>query len=319
MILAAGVLVSGCAVNGGRSPLARSEDVVVLYAGSLVGPVETDVVPVAARLGLRVEGVGGGTYENLRLLEDGVKRADLWLGADPAAVDAAVGDGRPFAWHVAFLANELVIAYAPGGPRAQSFERAARGEAPWYAPLLAPGVRFGRTDPAVDPKGARWLVALRLAARQGAPPELARLAAAPDYPETSLMALLDAGQLDAAVAYRSEAVERGLPFVPLPAPVNLGDPSFADAYAQVTVALPGGGRARGALITYDLAIPRAARRPGAAARLAAWLLSPEGDALWRRHGFRPIPPRVMGDGASMPAVLRRAVAEAATRWNGGSE
>jgi molybdate/tungstate transport system substrate-binding protein len=65
-----------------------------------------------------------------------------------------------------------------------------------------------------------------------------------------LLAQFETGSVDAAVVYRSMAIERDYPFRSLPASVNLGDPSMAETYATVQYELPDGTVARGRPIEY---------------------------------------------------------------------
>jgi len=154
-------------------------------------------------------------------------------------------------WTAEFATNALVLAYDPGSDGGQRL--AAAGTDSWYRPLLRGSVDLGRTDPDLDPLGYRTLFALELATdyygtdanlREEVP------GSGQVYPETQLISQFETGSVDAAVAYRSMAVERGYGYVELPPAVNLGDPAFVDDYATVEYELPAGTVVDGGLVSY---------------------------------------------------------------------
>jgi molybdate/tungstate transport system substrate-binding protein len=143
-------------------------------------------------------------------------------------------------WYVTFARNAMVLAY-------QSDSRGA-GEINgknWWQIVLRPGMRTGRSDPALDPNGYRVLMVAQLAERHYRQPGLAaRLVRAmpPRFmrpKEADLTALLEAGELDYIWTYRSIAETNRLRYVTLPSQVDLSDPGRADQYAAVRVRVPG--------------------------------------------------------------------------------
>lgn len=52
------------------------------------------------------------------------------------------------------------------------------------------------------------------------------------FPEEILKTILESGQLDAVVAYKHEAISRGLPYITLPKEINLSDPLFSTFYKK---------------------------------------------------------------------------------------
>lgn len=258
----------------------------------------------ATATGQRFTGEAGGSTELAQLIRAGLRRPDVFISADPA-VDRQLLMG-PSNRHLVtryavFAADELVIAFSPHSRFARQLRAAAAGRTPWYQVLETPGIQFGRTDPRLDPKGVRALLMLELAARYYHKPDLLRaVAGSPDnpaqiYPEETLLARLSGGQMDAAVAYRHEAVAWGLPYIPLPAAVNLGDPRFANVYrtAAATVA---GRTYRGAPIQFTVAIPAEAVNRAGAQQFVNFLLGSRGRAFLAEGGFRVKRPRWVGGG-----------------------
>jgi molybdate/tungstate transport system substrate-binding protein len=173
--------------------------------------------------------------------------------------------------------------------------------------LKIPGVRFGRGDPNIDPKGYRTLFLFSLAGkyyRRNDIPELLGDAINPVqvFPEIVLMARVESGQLDAGIFYKHEILAHNLPYVNLPPEINLGDPRFTDRYAKETYTTTTGQHVQGAPILFTVTIPDSARHRGAALAFVQFLLT-SGDLL-QQFGFGNVQHQVGGDPAQVPAVLR---------------
>ena len=108
-----------------------------------------------------------------------------------------------------------------------------------------PGLRFGRTDPNTDPQGLNIIFAMQLAASYYRQPDLAEKILGPQinpaqiFQEPEVMARLQAGQLDASSAYKTQPAALGLPFVSLPKEIDLGDAAMEPQYKRAAVTLNG--------------------------------------------------------------------------------
>lgn len=275
--------LTGCvslgAVGGGDG-----RPVSILAAGSLqrtLGEGLREAVDVP----ITVEAHGSVTAA--RLVASGRRDPDLLVLADAALFERILD--AP--WYATVATNALAVAHAER-PTASAVATADR----WYDPILAGDVSLGRTDPALDPLGYRTVFAFALGERFYGRPALRRglLDAASIYPETSLVSRLEAGVVDAAVVYRSMAVERGYPRVDLPAAIDLSDPSRS--YDAASYELDDGTVLRGAPIRYGAWARHETERVG---RVFATLVA--GDVL-DDHGFAtPAPlPTVHGE---VPAVF----------------
>ncbi|WP_135302425.1 extracellular solute-binding protein [Haloarcula amylovorans] len=275
-------LGSGLAAGiGGCSGLAQSR-VRTLVAGSLQAAA-SGTLQQETTAELAVE--SHGSVHAARLVADGKRDPEILALADPALFERLLATP----WYAVVASNELVLSY---NPKTDGGQRVA--DAPtWTAPLTEADVSFGRTDPDLDPLGYRTVFALELAARRRDKPTLADDVLKPDqrYPETQLLAQFETGSVDAAVVYRSMAVERDYPFRELPPAVNLGDPAFADEYASVQYELPDGTVARGSPIEYA-----STRRTDDDATMEAFESVLSGSWL-SEHGFtvRDQYPRMEGD------------------------
>jgi molybdate/tungstate transport system substrate-binding protein len=191
---------------------------------------------------------------------------------------------------VLFARNRLVLAYTDRSHHANeiSAER-------WYNWLTRDDVEIGRTDPDQVPIGYRTLLAWQLAERHYAQPGLAArlLARSPVRnvrPESELVALLQAGELDYVWMYESQARAVGLRVLRLPSAVDLSDPALAAQYAAVSVRIRGSVDTdsvtiAGAPIVYALAVPRAAAHRAQSEKLARFLVSADGRAILSREGL----------------------------------
>ena len=239
-------LAAGCGcltrATGGR------ESVTMLAAGSLNNALEHGLRSAADA---PVEIEAHGSAEVTRLVAGGQKDPDIVSVADVALFDSPL---RPD-WFAEFATNSIVVAYNPetdGGRRL-----ADAGAEHWYRPLLRGDVVVGRTDPDFDPLGYRTLFALELATgHYETDVDLREVIPSREqiYPETQLISQFETGSIDAAVAYRNMAVERGYDYIDLPAEIDLSDPAFADTYAAATYELPSGQVVRGGPISYGSTI-----------------------------------------------------------------
>jgi len=228
-----------------------SATVAVLSAGSLQHAFETGLKP-ALNVPVRVESRGSAAVA--RLVAEGQRDPDIVVVADAALFERVLSPE----WYSVFASNAVVLAYDPdseGGRRV-----AAAGPDQWYEPLVEGEVSLGRTDPDQDPLGYRALFALELAARYyDDAPALRRVVPEREqvYPETALLSQFETGAVDAALAYRNMAVERGYDFVSLPTEVNLSDPAHgAEWYSTVSYELPSGQVLRGGPIGYAATVRR---------------------------------------------------------------
>lgn len=303
-------------VLGPTSGAATGESVDVLYAGSMTQVMERQIVPdVRRQLGIAVAGEGAGSSELAEFIRSGQKPADVFISASPTVIrtDLMGPQNHNLArWFLTFAGDSLVIAYNPQSRFAADLRSAATGQKPWFRVLAEPGLRLGRTDPRLDPKGTSTLILFALAAQQLHLPKLSQTILgttenpAQVFPEEDLLARLNTGQLDAVIAYHHEAKEWHVPFISLPAQVNLGNPKDASLYAATQVRIGSTSRS-GSLIAFALTIPTTARHPAAAAAFVRYLLGATGRRLLAQQGFVPMPVTVGGDRAALPATLKAVI------------
>jgi molybdate/tungstate transport system substrate-binding protein len=278
------------AVGLALSPAARAAGTVdVLYAGSLVNLMERSIGPAFDKAsGDHFQGYAGGSKLLANQIKGKLRRGDVFISAVPGVNASLTGpaNGNWVSWYVSFAESPLVIGYNPASRFAVDFK--AR---PWYQVLLEPGIRIGRTDPKLDPKGALTIALMNKAAAFYKIPGLARrVLGAPDnpaqvLPEETLVGRLQSGQLDAGFFYSTETAEARIPAIPLPARIT-------------------------PKAVYTVTILRDAPNPGGAERFVAYLLGARGRAVMKEHGLVLEKPALAGTAAAVPPGIRSLPARA---------
>ena len=227
----------------------QSTTVAILAAGSLQNALANGLKP-AVDVPVTIEAHGSATVA--RMIDEGQRDPDIVSVADVALFDQPLSPS----WHSVFTSNSVVIAYNPdtaGGERL-----ADAGTERWYEPMVTDDVNIGRTDPDQDPLGYRALFTLELASRyyDGASDLREQILERDQiYPETSLISQFESGAIDAAIAYRNMAVERGYEYLELPDQINLSNPQYAEEwYSTTSYTLPSGQEIQGGLISYGSTI-----------------------------------------------------------------
>lgn len=284
-------------------------ELTVFNAGSLAFPFrELLSAFAAAHPGIQPRQESSGSLEAARKLTELGKIPDVLAVADYGVIEKLLMPGST-SWYVTFASNAMVLTFSDRSVGAGEIT----GEN-WWRILLRPGIRWGSSDPALDPNGYRTLMVFQLAERHYGEPGLAgRLLGALDSrfvrpSEAQLLGLVQAGELDYAWSYRSLAETAGLRWVELPPAIDLSDATRATEYSVAVVRLPGGRGAvdsvefRGEPILYALTIPRDAPHPASARSFARFVLAREGREILARAGFRLLERPVVtgsGEGATL--------------------
>lgn len=283
--LVAVIALAGCGSSSsspskGSGSSKPNGTVSVLYAASLENLMEHDLGPAfTSAAGYGFQGVGAGSTELVAQIKSGVRQGDVFISASPKANAGLLGSkhGDWETWYISFAKSPLVIGYSPSSRFAAQFR-----SRPWYDVITQPGIRVGRTEPKLDPKGKLTVEALTAAAATLHMPSLVHaIAGFPVFPEESLVGRLEAGQLDAGFFYSSEAKEQHIQTVPL-------TPIAKSATYTVTI------------------LKNAPNAPGARA-FTAFLLSGSGRAILAQHGLILLAPKLAGSASALPAQLQTSV------------
>ncbi len=311
-------VVAAAAILVGLPGIAPAQDaplkgeLIVFNAGSLGLPFRNLLKAFkGANPEVRTSQESAGSLESARKVTELGKTPDILAVADYAIIPKLLIPAHAD-WYATFATNSLVLAF-----RNESSGALDINIQNWYRVLLRPGIRTGRSDPALDPAGYRTLMVWQLAERYYQQPTLARLlqnASPPRYmrpKESDLTALLQLGELDYVWTYASIARTSGFRWVDLPPEINLSDPAQAATYAEARVILPGANRAakdsvefRGEPIVYAFTIPRGAPHPEIAEAFVRFLFSQDGQRILADAGLQPAVPPALGGPGQPPLSLQ---------------
>ena len=262
------------------------------YAGSMGSMMEGPLKSAAAQtLKLELHGRAQGSSALAQLIAGGSIRPDVFISVTPSPMLTVLragkaGSAQPIAH------TEMVIAYSPKSRFASRFDAAAKGKEDLWKVLLGPGLRFGRTDPVTDPQGRNIIFTIMLAAQANKQPDLVEKILGPAineqqiFTEPTVMARLQSGELDAASAYKIQPGPLNLPYVALPAEINLSGQNVRAEHPDVTLTLGGKSYTPEPLIYYAAVLKDAPNAKGAAA-FVDWLEGQEAQAIFRKYNYGP--------------------------------
>ncbi len=267
--------------------VAAAATVRVLYAGSLVNLMEHGIGPAFDQAtGEVFAGYAGGSNQLANQIKGRLRPGDVFISADPKVDGRLMGadHGNWVGWYISFAESPLVLGYDPNS----CFAPELRSK-PWYDVLAEKGIRIGRTDPKLDPKGRLTLELLRRAAAVYQRPGLERRLLGADenpqqvLPEEELVGRLQSGQVDVGFFYTTETAAAGIPTVRLP-------PAMAPKAA------------------YTITILKGAPNFTGADQFLAFLLGPTGRSILRKFGLTGTSLTLSGTFAQAPADVRALVA-----------
>lgn len=274
---------------------AEAREITVAYAGSMGVLMDRGLGPSFTRkTGITTHGIGEASMALAHLLAAKTLIADVFISVSSAPIKVLETAGlidrtSPIA------RTGMVIAYSPKSRFAKKFEGNNPKQA--FEVLAAPGLRFGRTDPATDPQGQYCLYTLLLAERlYNQPALLQNIAGSYDNPaeifaEPSLLARLQDGELDATIAYESAVKSQKLPFVSLPDEINLSNPAMKTSwYDKAAMMFPGAKAAKSpSPLVFYAGIMKNAPHAEDAAEFMTFLTSPIGQRILGQFGYKSTP------------------------------
>src|SRR5438309_1835754 len=123
------------------------------------------------------------------------------------------------------------------------------------------------------------------------------------FPEQTLVARMLTGQVNAGVFYLSEVKDLGIPYITLPARVNLGSARYAKQYATQHFTTSTGQTITGAPIQYTITIPSTVQNEAGAEAFVRFVLSSRVRAISKAHGLLPIKTAFNGDRKAIPSAI----------------
>ncbi len=323
-IVCLGAAAAGCGGSSSSTPTAShsaaskpSGTANVAYASSLEYLNEKVAGPAFTKAeGYAYSGHSGASGE----LESDIASGEI----SPNVFESVGGDNitplfpKFTKWYVQYAGTSIVVAYNPKSKYASQFKAFADGTKPLqdlFKLMETPGFKLGRTDPNIDPQGRSFIYMLELAqayyhlpsdtvskilgTSNWADPNSPQI-----YSESSLDATLQSGQLDASSAYVTQAVELHLPYITLPAAINLGSAALAAQYAKAHITITVGGvktPKTGSPLVID--ITTIGKPSNAGTAFVKYTLSPAGLAQYKAGGFTLIKPTVFGTSSAVPSAI----------------
>lgn len=288
LLSSAGLLAAGLALLA-APPVSAAGKVNVLYAGSLVNLMEHGIGPAFDKAnGDTFQGYAGGSSGLANQIKGKLRQGDVFVSASPKVNDGLTGtaNGDWVSWYITFAQSPVVIGY-----NASSKFAADLKSKPWYQVLQEPGIKIGRTDPKLDPKGALTVTLMQQAEALYKSPGLSeKIIGAPDnpaqvLPEETLVGRLQSGQLDVGFFYSTETADAKIPVITLPPEIT-------------------------PKAVYTVTILHNAPNADGADKFVAFLLGSAGHKVMKEHGLAAQKLTLTGDAAGVPkdvqALLDRA-------------
>jgi molybdate/tungstate transport system substrate-binding protein len=288
LLSGAGLLAAGLSLLS-APPASAAGKVNVLYAGSLVNLMEHGVGPAFDKAsGDTFQGYAGGSSGLANQIKGKLRQGDVFVSASPKVNDSLTGaaNGDWVSWYITFAQSPVVIGY-----NASSKFAADLKSKPWYQVLQEPGIKIGRTDPKLDPKGALTVTLMQQAEALYKSPGLSeKIIGAPDnpaqvLPEETLVGRLQSGQLDVGFFYSTESTDAKIPAITLPPEIT-------------------------PKAVYTVTILHNAPNADGADKFVAFLLGKPGQKVMKEHGLAAQKLTLTGDAAGLPkdvqALLDRA-------------
>ncbi|HOI66469.1 MAG TPA: extracellular solute-binding protein [Thiomonas arsenitoxydans] len=289
--LATAISVGGMTVASAAEPVLS-----VAYAGSMGALMDKALGPAIAKQDkVQYQGQGAGAFGLAHLIAAKQINPDVFVSITPGPIEVLQKAGL-IDTAVPVASTQMVIAYSDKSKFAADFKAAAAGKMPWYEVLEKPGLHFGRTDPKTDPQGRNIVFTMLLAQEFYKQPGLAdKILGKVEneqqiFTEPSLLSRLESGQLDATSGYLSAVISHKLPYIKLPAEINLSDPGMIEKwYSKVhfDIKLPNGKTdtlSTQPLVFYA-AVLKNAPNPKAGAAFVKLMTSAEGQALFKQYGY----------------------------------
>ena len=280
----AGVFAAVLSLTSASAAFA-SGTVNVLYAGSLVNLMEHGIAPAFDKAsGDTFQGFAGGSSGLANQIKGKLRQDDVFVSASPKVNSSLTGsaNGNWVSWYITFAQSPLVIGYSASSKFATDLK-----SKPWYEVLQEPGIRLGRTDPKLDPKGTLTLTLMKQAEAFYNSPGLSDkvLGGAENpkqvLPEETLVGRLQSGQLDVGFFHSTETVDAKIPALALPAAI-------------------------GPKAIYTVTILRGAPNADGANKFVVFLLGSIGQNVMKEHGLDLQKLTVTGDPGIVPKCARSA-------------
>ncbi|TVQ92928.1 MAG: extracellular solute-binding protein [Bacteroidetes bacterium] len=266
----------------------------IIHAGSLTLPVhELSLAFREENPDVRILTEAWGSKAGARRVIDINTPADVFMSADYMVIENMLIPDHA-SWYLPFATNELSIVYTTRSRYASEINQDN-----WMDILMRPNVKYGRSNPDMDPCGVRSVFTIKLAEKKYGNEGFAGQLLEKDTDnirpkETDLIALLEKNHIDYIFLYKSVAVQHGLEYLELPDSLSLGNFALNDWYSSVSIETLGSRPGEtitefGEAMVYGLTIPHKSESQKLAEKFVNFVLHPDkGQAILKRLGQDPV-------------------------------
>ncbi len=213
-----------------------SDTLYVFHAGSLSYPFHIFKDSLLKRYSnIKILSQACGSKQCVRNIIDLRKKWDIFLSADVDLIDSFLVPNYSLKSYT-FLSNEMVISYTNKSKYSNEINSSN-----WIDILSKPEVKLAFSDPASDPCGVRIIAVLKLSESFYKKPDLLKKIRYKDKnviirpKEVDLLTLLELGEVDFTIIYKSVALQHNLKIVTLSDSINLSNPKLQSWYESNTI------------------------------------------------------------------------------------
>jgi molybdate/tungstate transport system substrate-binding protein len=309
----------------------------VFCAGSLTLPFEDIKAGFEAdHKNVEVQLEPGGSVTCVQKITEVGEECDVLASADYSLIPNMMmtSDSNYTNWYIIFAVNRMTIAYTDESRYADEINSTN-----WYQILRRSDVKWGFSNPNMDPCGYRSPMVIQLAEFEYGDDMIFEdlIEANSDItvsesngvyvidanmtdlnPNTErlmireksvdLVAFVQEGGLDYAFEYSSVAKQHGLEYLELPVTIDLSSADYEDLYKTVKIEKTT-TTSTGAPIVYGLTIPNNAPNPTLAEEFVKYIIDESGQTTLSDSGQPPVVPATTNDTDKIPESLREYVVE----------
>lgn len=284
----------------------------VAYAGSLqllnhlaIGPNFTKST------GYPYRGRGGGSFGLAKEIASASIHPNVFESIGSAPIKSL--EPKFTNWYVQIASSPIVIAYNPSSPYAAKLKSIATGKSrlsQLFTLMAKPGFNLGRTNPNTDPQGQAFYMMVHMAQNNlnlpaGTASKILGPVTNPSeiFSETALESRLQAGQLDAASAFKTQAIQLHLPYISLPSSINFGNPAYSTSYAKANITLTNGKTVHGSALVVDASVLKGTNQASAQSFIR-YILSPQGRNSFKTAGYSLLQPKLFGSNSNIASYIK---------------
>jgi molybdate/tungstate transport system substrate-binding protein len=309
----------------------------VFCAGSLTLPFEDIEAQFEADTpNVDVQLEPAGSVACVQKITESGEECDVLASADYSLIPSMMmtAESNYADWYIIFAVNRMTLAYTDNSKYADEITADN-----WYEILRRSDVKWGFSDPNLDPCGYRSPMVIQLAEHEygddmifedliEANSDITVSEDASTYlinanmtnlnPNTDrlmireksveLVTFVQEGGLDYAFEYSSVAKQHGLKYLELPVTIDLSSADYSDLYKTVKIEKTT-TTSTGKPIVYGLTIPKNSPNPELAAEFIEYIINDFGQTVFNNNGQPPVVPAVTNDISKIPESLKTYVVQ----------